>query len=127
MPASPGVSVPVARLLAFSLDLCLGPEVRASETPAQEWAPMIAPHHRSQPDSHRPSGGAPSDSRLLPGHFGDEVQIVVILYVNWRGEEGVRRILPRGLRFAATEWHPDAQWLLDAFDLDKQAEGAFAL
>lgn len=50
-----------------------------------------------------------------------------ILYTNWRGETAWRRIVPRGLRFASTEWHPEPQWLLDAWDVEKGAERSFAL
>lgn len=52
---------------------------------------------------------------------------LVVLYANWRGEIALRRILPLKLRFAATEWHPDRQWLLQAYDLDKDAFRDFAL
>src|SRR5207253_997262 len=57
----------------------------------------------------------------------DEKAVVSILYRNHRGETSVRRILPIGIRFSSSEWHPIEQWLLDAYDLDKQAERSFAL
>lgn len=50
-----------------------------------------------------------------------------ISYVNWRGEAGERRILPTRLAFEANEWHPEPQWILFAWDLDKDAERGFAL
>ena len=53
--------------------------------------------------------------------------VVVILYTNYRGETSHRRIIPRGVRFASSEWHPGEQWLLDALDVDKMAERSFAL
>ncbi len=56
-----------------------------------------------------------------------EKQTITILYKNWKGEIGYRRILPQGIRFASSEFHPEEQWLLDAFDLDKQAQRAFAV
>lgn len=49
----------------------------------------------------------------------DLSHVVTIRYTNYRGETADRRIVPRMLRFAATEWHPEPQWLLDAFDIDK--------
>lgn len=52
---------------------------------------------------------------------------LVVLYSNWRGEIALRRILPLKLRHASTEWHPDRQWLLQAYDLDKDAFRDFAL
>lgn len=56
---------------------------------------------------------------------------VVILYENWRGETAVRRIEVASpmlaLRFGATDWHPEPQWLLAAHDVDKDAARDFAL
>jgi predicted DNA-binding transcriptional regulator YafY len=57
----------------------------------------------------------------------DRRQVVRIRYTNYRGEVGVRRIIPGEMRFAANEWHPAPQWLLDAFDLDKEAVRSFAV
>lgn len=53
--------------------------------------------------------------------------VVVIRYTNYRGETADRRIIPIRIRFGSTEWHPEEQWLLDAFDLDRGADRAFAL
>lgn len=52
---------------------------------------------------------------------------VTIVYTNYKGETAVRRIVPEKIWFGATEWHPEPQWLLDAFDSDKQATRSFAL
>jgi predicted DNA-binding transcriptional regulator YafY len=57
----------------------------------------------------------------------DEAQAVHIRYRNYRGETTVRRIRPSHIRFAATTWHPQPQWLLEAIDLDKHAERSFAM
>jgi predicted DNA-binding transcriptional regulator YafY len=57
-------------------------------------------------------------------NWPDEVHID---YTNWKGDRSWRRITPRGIRFGTTDYHPDACWLLDAFDLDKQAMRSFAL
>ena len=52
---------------------------------------------------------------------------VTIDYTNWRGERSTRRIRPSGtIRFAATEWHPEPQWLIFAHDLEKGADREFA-
>ena len=53
--------------------------------------------------------------------------VVMIRYTNYRGQTALRRIIPRAIRFAATEWHPTEQWLLDAYDLDKGADRSFAM
>jgi predicted DNA-binding transcriptional regulator YafY len=52
---------------------------------------------------------------------------VQILYTNYRGETAVRTILPIKIWFGATDWHPEAQWLLDAIDFEKGAKRSFAL
>jgi predicted DNA-binding transcriptional regulator YafY len=57
----------------------------------------------------------------------DPEQTVQILYTNYRGETSVRKIQPKRLWFGTTEWHPEPQWLLDALDLDKNADRAFAM
>lgn len=49
---------------------------------------------------------------------------VRIRYCNYRGEISGRLILPHKIRFGSNQWHPVEQWLLFAFDLDKQAMGA---
>lgn len=43
-------------------------------------------------------------------------QTCCVRYRNWRGEERVRLITPVALRFGSTEWHPEPQWLVDAYD-----------
>lgn len=57
----------------------------------------------------------------------DGQQIVNIYYKNHRGETGWRTILPLELYWGKTEWHPEAQWFLSAFDADKNAERTFAM
>ncbi len=54
-------------------------------------------------------------------------KIVEIVYTNWKGVTGIRHIIPKDIFFGATEWHKEEQWLLNAFDVDKQADRAFAL
>lgn len=48
-------------------------------------------------------------------------------YVNWEGVASVRRIAPQRLVFGANQWHPEPQWLLECWDIDKQAMRTFAL
>ncbi|MCK5605195.1 hypothetical protein KAR91_25110 [Candidatus Pacearchaeota archaeon] len=56
-----------------------------------------------------------------------EKEAVSILYTNYRGETTVRQIVPKKLWFGGTDWHPEEQWLLDAYDLEKQADRSFAM
>ncbi len=52
---------------------------------------------------------------------------LVFSYVNHRGETGDRHVRPIRIWFGSTAWHREAQWLLEAWDLDRQATRDFAL
>lgn len=45
-------------------------------------------------------------------------QEVTIDYTNWKGVRRLRNIRPIGLYFCANEWHPKAQWMIEAVDLE---------
>ena len=57
----------------------------------------------------------------------DPKQVVSLVYTNYRGETAVRQVLPKRIWFGKTDWHPEEQWLLDAFDIEKQADRSFAI
>lgn len=52
---------------------------------------------------------------------------VIIDYTNWRGERGLRRIVPLSMHFENNEWHPETQWLLEADDVEKGETRTFAV
>jgi predicted DNA-binding transcriptional regulator YafY len=53
---------------------------------------------------------------------------VIIDYTNYRGERSHRRIRAHGrVVFASNEWHPEKQWIMEGFDLDKNAVRFFAM
>ena len=52
---------------------------------------------------------------------------VQICYTNYRGETAIRAIVPKKLYFGCTEWHPEPQWLLEAFDVAKGEDRTFAV
>lgn len=52
---------------------------------------------------------------------------VRITYRNYRGETAQRVITPQRVWFGSTEWHPEPQWLMAAFDHEKQANRDFAI
>lgn len=56
-----------------------------------------------------------------------QAKYVRILYKNWRGEIAERVIEPQRIWFGTTQWHPTSQWLLHAYDQDRNAERDFAL
>lgn len=82
-------------------------------TPLIEWAYDVAPSLITPDPAVDPPLPPPTE--------------VEILYTNHRGERGVRRITPNHCRFGATEWHPEAQWLLEAYDHDRGERRSFAL
>lgn len=50
-----------------------------------------------------------------------------VTYRNHRGEVRVRRIVPLGVYFGSTQWHPEPQWLLNAIDAETNTTKQFAL
>ncbi len=50
-----------------------------------------------------------------------------IRYKNWSGIVSWRTILPERILFGSTEWHPEEQWLLQAWDADKNERRFFAM
>jgi predicted DNA-binding transcriptional regulator YafY len=56
-----------------------------------------------------------------------DVRQVVIDYTNHRGERRKRVVVPSFVAFEFNEWHPQAQWLLHAWDVEKAAMRTFAM
>lgn len=54
-------------------------------------------------------------------------KVVTINYTNYRGETADRNIIPKGIFFGTTKFHKDKQWMLHAFDVEKQELRDFAL
>ena len=52
---------------------------------------------------------------------------VKIIYKNYLGEIRVRHIIPSRIWFGKTEFHPQDQWFMKAWDIDKKEERDFAL
>lgn len=55
------------------------------------------------------------------------LESVWIDYTNYKLERSIREIIPASIEFGNSEWHPDSQWLLVAYDIGKGAEREFAL
>jgi len=53
----------------------------------------------------------------------EQPQAVLIDFTNWKGERRVRKVLPQRLAFCATLWHPEAQWMVFAIDLEDGSKG----
>lgn len=52
---------------------------------------------------------------------------VTFTYKNYRGEISVRLVRPIMISFGATGFHPEPQWLLHGWDINKDAERTFAM
>ena len=52
---------------------------------------------------------------------------VRVVYTNWRGETAERVIQPIEIYWGKTEWHPEEQWLLKVWDVDRAAERCYAM
>lgn len=49
-------------------------------------------------------------------------------YTNWKGIRAIRRVFPQEIYWSeGNEWHPEPQWILRAFDLDKNEQRDFAI
>jgi len=49
-----------------------------------------------------------------------------VRYTNWRGETAIRTIVPLEVYFGKTEYHPEEQWLLKVWDVERSAERIYA-
>jgi hypothetical protein len=50
----------------------------------------------------------------------------IVEYTNYRGETARRVIIPIRFWWGSTEWHPEEQWMLSAWDVEKNARRDFA-
>lgn len=57
----------------------------------------------------------------------NDFNLVQFTYTNHKNKTASRKVLPIRMWFGSTAWHPDPQWLLEAFDIDKQATRDFAM
>lgn len=72
----------------------------------------------------------PDAAVIHPSHetVGFETaKVVYILYTNHAGITADRRIIIKGVTWKNTPWHPEKQYIIDAWDCDKDAERSFAL
>ena len=60
---------------------------------------------------------------------GKELERVMVKveYKNWKGETGIRSIIPLNIFYGNTEYHKEEQWLMKVWDLDKKDYRTYAL
>ncbi len=56
-----------------------------------------------------------------------QVQPLTFTYSNHKGITSSRKVMPINLYWGSTEYHEEYQWLLKAFDLDKNEIRVFAV
>ncbi len=57
----------------------------------------------------------------------EQEKTVTIVYTNYKGRTGVRKIVPGNIFFGHNKWHEENQWLMLAYDIEKEADRTFAL
>lgn len=62
----------------------------------------------------------PGEASVISGN-------VEIQYTNHHGETETRKIRPIGLFLKSTQWHPQEQWILEAYAYDRSANRSFAM
>lgn len=67
------------------------------------------------------------DTPSAPPRLRSEGDVLTFWYTNHEGKKSLRRVVPIHVYFGSTEWHPEQQYLLRAFDLDKLAMRDFAV
>lgn len=69
----------------------------------------------------------PEDVANSVGNRRVEDIAIEVIYKNYKGETGLRKIIPLGMYYGHNEYHKEDQWLLKVWDLDKWAYRDYAL
>lgn len=51
----------------------------------------------------------------------------IVTYTNWKGETSERKIIPYYIWYGCNEWHPEPQWMVECYDVNKGEYRSFAL
>jgi len=52
---------------------------------------------------------------------------IKVKYKNYQGVTSIRIIIPQQIHYGSTDYHKEDQWLLDVFDVEKDALRTYAL
>ena len=77
--------------------------------------------HASQISKKGTALTQPITFNVVPGAF------YTFDFINHRQELRKRIVVARSLQWGATAWHPDLQWFLEGFDIEKQELRSFPL
>ena len=69
----------------------------------------------------------PEDVKKIIGDKRVEDVAIDVLYKNWQGQVGNRKIIPLSTSYGKTEYHKSEQWLLRVWDVDKNDYRTYAL
>lgn len=53
--------------------------------------------------------------------------VITFMYTNWKGETSKRSAVVEEFLFGSNQWHKEPQFLIKAFDLDKNDMRLFAI
>ena len=56
-----------------------------------------------------------------------DASLVRFRYRNHKGIEEIRTVRPIRIWFGSSAWHPDSQWLLEGFDLERMQTRDYAM
>lgn len=59
--------------------------------------------------------------------YAQDGRRVFFTYTNWRGETSERQVEMYAVFWGVTIWHPEPQWMLQAFDIEKREHRIFAM
>lgn len=57
----------------------------------------------------------------------DDPKAIWISVTNYRGEKSLREVIPSGIHYGDTPWHPEMHWYMNAWDVAKGAVRSFPL
>ena len=69
----------------------------------------------------------PEEVRSVIGDRNIEDIAIKVVYKNWKGEVGLRTIIPLSIHHGKSDFHKDEQWLLKVWDIDKKDYRTYAL
>jgi hypothetical protein len=64
---------------------------------------------------------------MIKERTSNMTNLIELDYTNWKGVRSKRNIIPIELQYTSTQYHPEAQWLLVAFDKEKNDIRSFAV
>jgi len=61
------------------------------------------------------------------GHDKKEEEEIFFGYINYRYEYSIRKVIPLSIDLTSSAYHPEKQWIMKAWDINKKDYRSFAL